>query len=65
MIAELRRIWKEVAVAYSSYLSPHLAGETEENHEEPREGLCLARISNPGPPEYKSRVLPLLQPTRC
>jgi hypothetical protein len=51
MIVKLQRIYKEVVRA-NYVLSPHLSGETTENHERK---FC----QDSKRPDYKSRVLPL------
>lgn len=55
----LERILEGRGCGLNDVLSRHLPGGNEEIHEQPQDNRCPSRDSNPPPPEYKSRQLPL------
>jgi hypothetical protein len=45
-------------------VSRYFVGGTEEDYEKPQNTRCSGRNSNPAPPRYKSRALPLCRSAR-
>jgi hypothetical protein len=54
----VERMWKEPVAAHFKGPSRHSRGETEEQHEKPRDRQRTDRESNRAPAECKSEALP-------